>query len=360
VSSLAYSLMGGHTGSAPSPFDALNGPRLAGPEGSHPLHSVAAEDLIRPTDGAVTGEFFLDHPARIGEGITGRIKLTAMKPINARKAYLRLVGLRLDEVRRSEEHRNAKGEVTYTEHWVETSGNLFSHDSFLEPPIPITSQPGAVWEEPFAIPAPPLGPPSAHLGESIIAWALEVRWDIPMGSDHSVASYLPLGQHPDLLRAGVGKQGGQSLMATVATGGGSISVVSPLPAPAGQPVLVEVSWPSAPQGQGARIEIHRRTNAPNGEEGILASAAVDPASLVSGAARAQLLVPAGSAPSFDGAGLEINYVIRVLVDRHRVGSRAARRRHPGRGGQGAGPLPVSEPVRSPSPHRRPAGPSLRI
>jgi hypothetical protein len=26
-------------------------------------------------------------------------------------------------------------------------------------------------------------------------------------------------------------------------------------------------------------------------------------------------VPPGSAPSFDGAGLEIDYVIRVLVDR---------------------------------------------
>jgi hypothetical protein len=28
-----------------------------------------------------------------------------------------------------------------------------------------------------------------------------------------------------------------------------------------------------------------------------------------------LLVPAGSAPSFDGAGLEIDYIVRVLVDR---------------------------------------------
>jgi len=28
-----------------------------------------------------------------------------------------------------------------------------------------------------------------------------------------------------------------------------------------------------------------------------------------------LAVPAGSAPSFDGAGLEITYVIRALVDR---------------------------------------------
>jgi len=88
-----------------------------------------------------------------------------------------------------------------------------------------------------------------------------------------------------------------------------------LRAPAGQEVAVTVSWPSAPSGQGARIEIHRRTNCPNGTEGIIASAAVDPASLASGAAQANLLVPPGSAPSFDGAGLEIDYVIRVLVDR---------------------------------------------
>jgi hypothetical protein len=45
-----------HSGSAPEPFDALDGPRLAGPQGSHPLHAVRAGDLVRPTDGAVTGE----------------------------------------------------------------------------------------------------------------------------------------------------------------------------------------------------------------------------------------------------------------------------------------------------------------
>ena len=39
------------TGSAPSPFDAINGPRLAGPQGSHPLHSVMAEELVRSADG---------------------------------------------------------------------------------------------------------------------------------------------------------------------------------------------------------------------------------------------------------------------------------------------------------------------
>jgi hypothetical protein len=308
-------VFGGHTGSSPSPFDAINGPRLAGGEGSHPLHSVAAEELLRPTDGAVMGGITLDNPARVGDGITGHVKLTATRAILSRKAYLRLVGLRLDEVRRSEEHHNAKGEVTYTERWVETSGKLFSHDAFLEPTVPTNLAAGESWEAGFAVPAPPLGPPSAHLGESIIAWALEVRWDVPMGSDHFMATFLPLAQAPDLMRAGVGKQGGTSLMAGVPVGDATISVESPLPVPAGQPVAVKVSWPSAPQGQGARIELHRRTNAPNGVEGILASEPIAAADLVSGAAAVQLLVPPGSAPSFDGAGLEIDYVIRVLVDR---------------------------------------------
>jgi hypothetical protein len=315
VASFGLGILGGHTGSSPSPFDAINGPRLAGGEGSHPLHSVAAEELLRPTDGPVVGEIALDGPARVGDGITGRIRLMANQAISARKAYLRLVGLRLDEVRRSEEHRNSKGEVTYTERWVETSGRLFVTDSFLEPPVPTSLQPGQTWEATFAVPAPRLGPPTAHLGESIIAWALEVRWDVAMAADHFLAFYLPLAQHPDLLRAGVGKQGGASLLASVAVGDGSIGVDSPLPAESGKEVSVKVSWPSAPDGQGARIELHRRTNAPNGAEGIIASVAVSPADLSSGAASAQLLVPPGSAPSFDGAGLEIEYVIRVLVDR---------------------------------------------
>jgi hypothetical protein len=311
----AVSVGGGHSGSAPSPFDALNGPRLAGAEGSHPLHSVAAEELLRQSDGAVAAEFALERPAMVGEGITGRVRLTAEKAVSARKAYLRLVGLRLDEVRRSQEHRNSKGEVTYTERWVETSGKLFVTDAFLEPAVPTSLQPGQTWESDFMIPAPRLGPPTAHLGESIVAWALEIRWDVAMGSDHWAAFYLPLAQHPDLLRAGVGKQGGQSLLSSVDSGGGTIGIQSPLPAPAGQTLVVKVTWPSAPDGQGARVELHRRTNAPNGVEGIVAAVAVTPADLRSGAAEVSLPVPPGAAPSFDGAGLEIRYVIPARVDR---------------------------------------------
>jgi hypothetical protein len=50
---VGFGSFGGHGGSVPSPFDALNGPRLAGPDGSHPLHDVRAEELLRPSDGVV-------------------------------------------------------------------------------------------------------------------------------------------------------------------------------------------------------------------------------------------------------------------------------------------------------------------
>jgi hypothetical protein len=303
-----------HSGSAPEPFDALDGPRLAGPHGSHPLHGVRAEELVRPAHGPVSGEIVLDRPAMVGEGITGTLRLAASERIDARKAALRLVGLRLDEVTRSREDHDDKGRVTHSEHWVEASGKLFVQDAFREPAIPASLEPGMTVEAPFAVPAPRLGPPSAHLGESIIAWALEVRWDVAMGSDHFVAVHLPLAQHPDLLRAGVGKQGGTSLMAGVPVGDAMISVTSPLPVPAGSEMGVNVRWPSAPGGEKGRVEVHRRTNAPNGTEGIIASVEIDPASL-KGGVDVQLAIPARSAPSFDGAGLEIGYVIRVLVDR---------------------------------------------
>ena len=308
-------LFGGRSGSSPGPFDAINGPRLAGPTGSHPLHYVRPEELLRPGDGSVTAEWALKDKPRVGDGLTGKVKLTAAKPIEGRKAYLRLVGLRLDEVRRSESHQDSQGHTTRTESWVETSGKLFITDAFLEPAIPTKLAPGQVFEASFAIPMPRLGPPTAHLGESIIAWALEVRWDIAMGSDHFAAVYLPLAQHPDLIRAGVGKQGGQSLMASIPVQGGQIDITSPLPAPAGTAIEVTAAWASAPDGRAARIELHRHTNAPNGTEGIIASATLDVAALHSGSAKASLAIPQDTAPSFDGAGLEIQYVIRVLVDR---------------------------------------------
>ena len=79
-------------------------------------------------------------------------------------------------------------------------------------------------------------------------------------------------------------------------------------------MTIGVRWPSAPGGTKGRVEIQRKSNAPNGVKGVVASVEVDP-SAFRGGIEVRLAVPAGSAPSFDGAGLEIRYLIRALVDR---------------------------------------------
>lgn len=306
--------MFGYRGSAPAPFDAIDGPRLAGPEGSHPLRSVRSDELVTNSTGAIEGDIELDHPARVGEGIEGTITLRARQSVSARGARLRLIGLRLDEVRKSVEHRDKDGRVTSSQRWVEAEGRLFVNDPFLEPDIPTALAAGATWSGRFAVPAPRLGPPTAHLGESLIAWALAVQWDIAHGPDESIAVHVPIAQHPELLRAGVGRQGGTSLLDSVTVGDAVISVTSELPAVAGGRLTVSARWPSAPTGRSARIELHRHTNAPNGETGIIASVALPSAGLIDGSATATLDVPIDTAPSFDGAGLQIDYVVRVLVD----------------------------------------------
>jgi hypothetical protein len=302
----------GHSGSAPSPFDALNGPRLAGSEMSHPLHGVRADDLLNPGDGSLAGSITIDGPARVGDPIRGSIEVTAARDIAARSAHLRLVGLRLREQRMSETH--GSGSEQRTDSWVEARGDLFVTDPFLEPAVPATLATGETFKAAFAIPAPALGPPSAHLGEAIVAWALEVRFDIPLHSDAFLAVLVPIEQHPDLLAAGVGEQGGQSMLASVDTGDGTISIDSELPAMAGTTMRVHATWPGAPGGP-ARIELHRRSNAPNGVNAIILTSDVTGAELASGAAAVELPLPPDLSPSFDGAGLKLTYVVRVLVNR---------------------------------------------
>jgi len=303
----------GHGGSAPSPFDAINGTRLAGNEYSHPLHDVRPDELLNPGDGSVTGRITIDGgPAMVGRPIRGTIELTATDAITARSAHLRLVGLRLRETQQS--RSQGTGSNARVERWVEARGDLFVADPFLEPAIPSSLAAGQTFTTTFAIPAPQLGPPTAHLGEAIVAWALEVRFDIPMHTDAFLATYLHLEQHPDLLAAGVGEQGGQSMLASVDSDGGTISIESKLPALPGAPLVIAVRWPGAPAGP-ARIELHRRSNAPNGINTIIASAEGQGADIASGAARAELPIPADAAPSFDGAGLKLAYIVRVLVSR---------------------------------------------
>ncbi len=304
---------GGHQGHCPEPFDALNGTRLGGGEGDHPLHAVRADELLRASSGRVDGQFTLDHPVRVGEGIEGTLRLMAREPIAARKATFRLLGLRLVEERKSETRSTGENTST-TDSWIEANGRLFIQDEFLAPVIPAALAAGEAFETRFAIPAPRLGPPTAHLGEAIVAWALDVRWDIAMGDDAFVALYLPIAQHPDLIRAGVGEQGGTGMLDSVDVEGATLSVTTPLPAALGSQIGVTAAWPGAPGGP-ARIELHRRTTAPNGVEGIIAAAATDSDALRAGTAHVSLSVPSDAAPSFDGADLEVTYVVRVLVDR---------------------------------------------
>jgi hypothetical protein len=302
----------GHSGSAPSPFDALNGSRLAGSASSHPLHDVRPEDLLNPGDGSVSGAITLEGVVRVGESIRGNIELTATREVKARSAHLRLVGLRLTEQRKSV--TTGSGSTRRTESWVEARGDLFVTDPFLEPPIPATLASGETFKAAFVLPAPQLGPPSAHLGEAIVAWALEVRFDIPMRGDAFLAVFLPIEQHPDLLAAGVGEQGGQSMLASLDSDGGTISIDSELPAMAGTTMRVRCVWPGAPGGP-ARIELHRRSNAPNGVNAIIASADTTGADIASGAATVELAIPPDAAPSFDGADLRLTYIVRALVNR---------------------------------------------
>ena len=127
---------GGKSGSAPAPFDAVDESRLAGPSGSHPLAAVGLDELVRTRSDGLDGSIEIDGPVRVGEGIRGRLRLTAGRDIDARGAVLRLVGVRLTEQRRSYEQRDSKGQVTRSEQWVEVDGRLFETLPFTEPVLP--------------------------------------------------------------------------------------------------------------------------------------------------------------------------------------------------------------------------------
>ena len=139
---------------------------------------------------------------RIGEAIAGHIKVTARKDINARAANVRLVGVLLTEHQESREERNSKGEVVSSEQWVEVHGSLIEELPFTEPVLPTTMSAGQTFETDFNLPAPRLGPPSAHMGSAVLAWALDARWDISMGGDERVSALVDVKQNIDYLRSG--------------------------------------------------------------------------------------------------------------------------------------------------------------
>ena len=307
---------GGKRGDAPSPFDAVDPVRLAGPQGSHPLAAVSMGELVRPSSDGLDGAIELaDGPIRIGEGVTGRIRLTARRDINARGAMLRLVGVRLTEQNRSYEERDRDGKVTRSEHWVEVDGKLFEQLPFSSPPLPASLSAAQTFEADFTIPAPRLGPVSGHMGSALIGWAVEARWDLAMRGDERLATLVDVRQNVDYLRSGAVRLDQGAMFDAWQTADATIAVKPLPPAAAGSEIEVTVNWPSAGSGRGARLELQADVQAPNSLKGVvLWSAAVDPGAFREGLTMT-IPIPADAPATLEHQGLGVSYRIRALVDR---------------------------------------------
>lgn len=336
-------------GDAPSPFDALDGHRLAGPQGSHPLAGVTAADLLRPATDGLIGGIELAGPVRVGEGIRGTIRVRTTRAIKARSAALRLIGVRIAEESRSGRSRQADAAAALdaanaalraaqgiggvgtggslstggssgsssaasdTVSWVEVHGTVIEEQAFVDPVLPTLLAPGQVVEAPFSIPAPRLGPPSAHAGSAMVAWAVEARWDIAMGADERVAALVPVGQHPDLLRSGAVTLPAGALFDVVDDEGARLTIDPVPPLAAGSQVSLGIAWPDAPGGRSARVELTTDVQAASGISVTSLSVAVDDGALHGTAAA--LTLPADLPPTLVTDGLTVGHRIRVIVDR---------------------------------------------
>jgi hypothetical protein len=307
--------VGGRRGSTPTPFDAVDAVRLAGPSGSHPLAAIALEELVSPSSGGLDGRIEIADSVQVGGGISGRLSVVARRNINARNAVLRLVGARLAEEQRSESKRDSQGKTTSTESWVEVHGKLFEQLPFTSPPLPAQLSAGQSFEADFTIPAPRLGPASGHMGSAAICWAVEARWDVSMGTDERLATLVHVNQNIDYLRSGAVRLESGALFDAYSDGEATIAVRPLPPAVAGSELEVSVTWPSAGGGRGARVELQAHVEAPTGVKGIvLSSVPIDPAAL-RGGVTVQLQLPADAPPTQQAQGLGVSYRIRALVDR---------------------------------------------
>jgi hypothetical protein len=305
----------GRVGSAPTPFDNVDGYRLVGPQGSHPLAALSIDELLRARSDGLQGTIEIKHPVRIGEAIDGHISVTALKNINARTAMLRLVGAVITEEKRSDEERDSKGNVVRSESWVEVQGKLFEELPFSEFGVPATMTQGQTYESDFQLPAPRLGPPSGHYGSAIIAWAVEAKWDVSMGGDERVAAVVKVAQNIDYLRSGAVTLGEGALFDAYTKDGATISIAPLPPIVAGQEIDVTVSWPSAGGGRAARIELQADVQAPNGiSDLVLFSTQLDP-NAFQGGTTVKIQIPDDAPPSFTSQGVGVDYRLRALVDR---------------------------------------------
>lgn len=305
----------GKLANLPAPFDAVPANRLIGPSGSHPLAAIAMEELVMPMTSGLVGRFEISQPVRIGDAISGRLTVTAQRDLRARSAIVRLVGGLITEQRRSREERDKDGKVVRSEQWVEINGRTFEELPFSQPVLPASMSAGQTFEAEFNLPAPRLGPPSAHMGSAVLAWALDAKWDISMGGDAHVATLVPVAQNIDYLRSGAVKLEQGALYDAWQVGDASIAVAPLPPAGAGTEIEVTVNWPSAGSGRGGRLELQADVDAPNGlSRVVLWSMQVDPQAF-RGGSTLKVPIPADAPPTMADKGVGVRYWIRALVDR---------------------------------------------
>jgi hypothetical protein len=316
-------------GYAPAPFDALDSLRLSGPRSSHPLALVELPSLLGgPTDG-LEGKIEIDGAVLVGEQISGRIHVRAKRRIRARSASLRLVGVHLAEhirseaestseattasAARAEDPAPSRAHATDSVSWVEVHGSTIESLPFTEPMLPTVLEPGQVVDLPFTIPAPRLGPPTAHAGVAAIAWAIEAHWDVAMATDERVCGYVHVGQHPDLLRAGVLTLPSGALNDVVIDEDASIAIEPYGPVPAGTPLQVTVAWPGAPSARSARLELWLEVRGDSRLDLNLASVSIDRQDL----GQTTVLAPLDLdlPPTLQVPDLDVGYRLRVTVDR---------------------------------------------
>lgn len=323
-------------GVVPAPFNALDPLHLSGPRGSHPLALIDLPQMLaRPTNG-LDGAIEIDEPVLVGGSISGTIRIRSKREIRARSAVMRLVGVQMAERTRSvteqgeDQPAPAGGTAAAasgpsgttsapatappeTVSWVEVHGSVVEALPFTDPVLPTELDVGQVVDVPFTIPAPRLGPPTAHAGVAAVAWAVEAKWDIAMSGDERLCAYVDVKQHPDLLRAGVLTLPSGALNDAVTDEDATIAVEPLPPLLAGSPVKVTLAWPGAPGGRSARLELRLDVRGKAGLDLVLATVPIDRQLLAGGSVTIPLDADLPSTLQADG--FEVGYLLRVTVDR---------------------------------------------
>jgi len=300
----------GKTGSLPAPLDRINGEALAGRDGTHPMAFLSSADLLTPCTGALTGSLEVKPGSLVGGEIRARLRVRATKEIKARATRVSVKGHLVREVTQS--HTEKIGEQEHTTTWIEVLATEIAKVPLTELAVPATLAPNEEIDLDILAPAPKLGPPSVHLGVYMVVWTLQVEWDIAAGTDERVAAVINVAQNPDLLRSGVIALGPSAMMGAWSEGEVTMDLEPNPPITPGSALKVNVRWPSASGGRGARVELYADLSKSLPVRIAVAELAT------SDLAKGSLVtfeIPSDAPPVFDGAGLALRYRIRTLIDR---------------------------------------------